>query len=95
MESKQPKQEIKIADNIPGAEYSNMMQVRHNKDEFQLIFMNVMPPSGRVAAKIMTTPGHMKRIASAMQENLKKYEDQFGAIDEAEAPQGLGFEEKK
>jgi len=94
MENK-PKQEIKIADNIPGAEYSNMMQVRHNKDEFQLIFMNVMPPSGRVAAKIMTTPGHMKRIVAAMQENLKKYEDQFGAIDEAEAPSSIGFEEKK
>lgn len=89
------KQEIKIVDNIPGAEYSNMMQIRHNKDEFQMIFMNVMPPSGRTAAKIMTTPGHMKRIVSAMQENLKKYEDQFGSIDEAEAPSGLGFEEKK
>ena len=89
------KQELKIADNIPGAEYSNMMQIRHNKDEFQMIFMNVMPPSGRVVAKIMTTPGHMKRIVMAMQENLKKYEDQFGVIDEAEAPKGLGFEERK
>ena len=90
-----PKQELKIADNIPGAEYSNMMQIRHNKDEFQMIFMNVMPPSGRVVAKIMTTPGHMKRILMAMQENLKKHEDQFGAINEAEAPKGLGFEERK
>jgi len=92
---KETKQEIKIADNIPGAEYSNMMQVRHNKDEFQMIFMNVMAPSGRVVGKIMTTPGHMKRIAAAMQENLKKYEDQFGTINESEAPSGIGFEEKK
>jgi len=89
-----PQQEIKIADNISGAEYSNMMQVRHNKDEFQMIFMNVMPPSGRVVGKIMTTPGHMKRIAMAMQDNLKKYEEQFGQIDESEAPSQLGFEKR-
>lgn len=89
------KQEIKIVDNIPGAEYSNMMQVRHNKDEFHLFFANIMPPTGRIVSKIVTSPGHMKRIMAAMQDNLKKYEDQFGQIDEAEAPASLGFEERK
>ena len=64
--------EIKIADNIPGAEYTNMMQVGHAKEEFRLIFMNVMPPSGKVVSKIITTPGHFKRIIAAMQENLQK-----------------------
>jgi hypothetical protein len=93
MENK-PKSEIKIVDNIPGAEYSNAMQIRHNKDEFQMIFMNIMPPSGRVVGKIMTTPGHMKRIALVLQENLKKYEEQFGQINEAEAPSQFGFEER-
>jgi hypothetical protein len=83
--------EIKIADNIPGAEYANLMKVGHNKEEFQLIFMNVMPPSGRVVGKIVTSPGHFKRMVSAMQENLKMYEDKIGKVEEAESPQGIGF----
>ena len=86
------KKEIKIADNIPGAEYSNAMQVNHNKDEFRLIFLNLLGASGRVSGKIVTSPGHYKRMISAMQDNLKKYEEQFGEITEATAPEKeIGF----
>ena len=76
------KQEIKIADNIPGAEYANAMQINHNRDEFQLMFLNVLGASGRIGGKIITTPGHYKRMITAMQDNLKKYESQFGEIKE-------------
>ena len=76
------KQEIKIADNIPGAEYANAMQVNHNKDEIQMMYLNVMGGSGRIASKIITTPGHFKRMVAAMQDNVKKYEDKFGEIKE-------------
>ena len=86
-------QQIKIADYIPGAEYANAMQINHNKDEFQLMFLNVMAASGRVASKVITSPGHMKRMIAAMSENLKKYEEKFGAIKEAESPneKEMGF----
>jgi len=85
--------EIKIADNIPGAEYANAMQINHNKDEFHLMFLNILGPSGRVTGKIITSPGHFKRMIAAMQENLKKYEEHFGEITEAVAPEGkeIGF----
>lgn len=76
-------QEIKIADNIPGAEYTNLAQINHNKEEFQIVFANVLPPSGRVVAKIITSPGHFKRMIAAMQDNLKKYEEKFGTVEEA------------
>jgi len=70
-------QEIKIADNIPGAEYANAMQIIHNKDEFQLVFFNILGASGRVTGKIITSPGHFKRMIAAMADNLKKYEEKF------------------
>lgn len=76
------KKEIKIADNIPGAEYANAMQISHNRDEFQMVFLNLMGLSGRVSGKIISTPGHYKRMIIAMQENLKKYEEKFGEIKE-------------
>lgn len=85
-------QEIKIADNIPGAEYTNLAQINHNKEEFQLIFANIVPPSGRVVAKVITTPGHFKRIIAAMQDNLKKYEEKFGPVEQApEVEKEIGF----
>ncbi len=78
------RKEIKIADNIPGGEYANAMQANHSKDEFYLTFLNIMAGSGRVTGKIITNPGHFKRMLAAMQENLKKYEETFGEVKEAE-----------
>jgi hypothetical protein len=85
-------QQIKIADNIPGAEYANAMQVSHNKDEFQIMFLNIMGPTGKVVGKIITSPGHLKRIVSAFQDNVKKYEERFGIIEAADSPnEEIGF----
>jgi hypothetical protein len=40
----------------------------------------------------MTNPGHFKRMVNAMNENLKKYEDQFGEIKESAAlEKEIGF----
>ncbi|MFA5124715.1 MAG: DUF3467 domain-containing protein [Patescibacteria group bacterium] len=84
--------EIKIADNSAGGEYANAMQVVHSKDEFILTFLNIVPPSGRVCAKIISSPGHCKRMIAALNDNLKKYEEKFGAITEAESPkEEIGF----
>ena len=91
MTNQQP-QEIKIADNIPGAEYTNLAQINHNKEEFIMIFANILPPTGKVVAKVITSPGHFKRMIMAMQENLKKYEEKFGIIKEApELDKEIGF----
>lgn len=96
MEQKKQKQELKIADNIAGAEYANLVQIMHNKEEFRLMFAHIFDPTGKVVGKITTSPGHFKRMLAAMQENLQKYEEQFGAIEEAEGPQkSIGFDAGK
>ncbi len=88
-------QEIKITDNIPGAEYANMMQILHTKEEFNLLFAHILPPTGKMVGKITTSPGHFKRMIEAMQQNLKTYEEQFGKVDIAEDPKSregkIGF----
>ena len=94
MENKQV--QIKTADNFPGGEYANALQVFNNKDEFVMNFMNIIGVNGRVCAKVIVTPGHMKRMINAMQDNLKKYEDKFGEIKESESPEKtIGFEDRK
>ena len=88
-QNKQPKvrqQEIKITDNIAGAEYANMMQVLHNKEEMNLLFAHILPPTGKMVAKITTSPSHFKRMIEIMKNALKIYEEQFGKIDTAQEP---------
>ena len=86
-------QEIKIADNFAGGEYANAMQVTHSKEEFILTFFNIVAPSGRVCGKIITSPGHIKRMIAALDDNLKKYEAKFGPVEEAESPKKeIGFQ---
>ena len=84
--------QIQISDNIPGAEYANAMQASHNRDEFQMMFLSIMPPSGKVSSKIITSPGHFKRMVKAMQDNINMYEEKFGEIKEAESmSKEIGF----
>lgn len=86
-----PKQ-IQIKDGFAGGEYANALQVGHNKEEILMTFLNILPPSGRVVGKIITSPGHLKRIIKAMEENLKKYESAFGEVEEAQSPKDeIGF----
>ncbi|MFH1597540.1 MAG: DUF3467 domain-containing protein [Patescibacteria group bacterium] len=86
--------QIKIPDEVLKGFHANMMAVAHSKEEFVLDYINVYPwqKSGIVGARIILTPGHLKRIISALAENLKKYEKQFGKIEEAKAPsEEIGF----
>ena len=84
-----------MADNIAGAEYSNVMQVFHNKEEFRLMFAHVFEPTGKVVAKITMTPAHFKRMVGALQENLERYEKTMGKIDDTDVSHGkIGFSDQ-
>ena len=86
MEQQAPSIQIKLTDDILGGVYSNHMQVTHTREEFVLDFMSTFPPAGKVNARVISSPGHMKRIILALQDNLRKYEAQFGPIHEAPEP---------
>ena len=92
-QQQQPK-EIKVffPNELKGGVYSNLMYITHTREEFILDFLMVSPPEGSVTARVVMSPGHIKRTILALQENLKKYEDKFGKIKEAPEPAGkLGF----
>ena len=82
--------EIKISfpEKIQGGAYANNMVVSHTKEEFILDFLMVAPPAGTVTARVIVSPGHMKRILEALRDNVSKYEQAFGAIQKAEEPRG-------
>jgi len=77
---------IKIADDELKGRYSNLLRITHTREEFILDFINLVPPQGMVCARIITSPGHMKRIVRALAANLSRYEESFGPIEEAQEP---------
>jgi len=54
--------------------------------EFLIDFLNVFPPEGVVNARVIVSPGHLKRMIRALTDNLGRYEGKFGPIVEASAP---------
>ena len=84
---------VKITDEMLNGAYANMMLAQHTKEEFILDFMNIVAPNGIVTSRVVTSPAHIKRILTALTENMKQYEPQFGKIDEGQAPtnQEIGF----
>ncbi len=84
--SEPQKLQIKIPDDVLGGVYANQMVVSHTREEFLLDFINLFPPGGVVNARVIVSPGHMKRMIRALSENLSRYEASYGAVLEAEAP---------
>ncbi len=78
--------QIKVKDDVLRGSYANIAQVQHTKEEFILDFMSVFPPAGTLNSRVIMSPGHFKRMITAMQENLQKYEQQFGSVDTADEP---------
>jgi hypothetical protein len=60
--------QIKAKDETLQGKYANVLQVQHSKEEFVLDFMNIYPwqKMGVVTARVITGPGHMKRIYKAL-----------------------------
>ena len=82
------KKEVKVTfpENLRGGAYANNMFVASTKEEFILDFMMVAPPVASVTARVIISPGHMKRMLSALKSSLDKYESKFGKLAEAVEP---------
>jgi hypothetical protein len=84
--------EIKISfpEQLKGGVYCNNMIVSHTREEFIMDFMLVAPPVSTVTARVIMSPGHMKRTIAALKSNLERYEKEIGPISEAPEPQSKG-----
>ena len=86
MDEQQPQQpqqvQIKADEKELLGQYSNLAVINHNAEEFTLNFIYVFPnvPHGKLLASIIVSPGHAKRLLRALEENIGRYEAQFGTI---------------
>ncbi|HNX58693.1 MAG TPA: DUF3467 domain-containing protein [Spirochaetota bacterium] len=79
--------EIKFDEKVAEGVFSNFANITHSPEEFivDFLFVNPVPPAGfgKLMSRIIMTPGHMKRLCAAMQENITRYEEHFGEIRSA------------
>jgi len=86
LEEKGKKINVNFPEVLRGGVYANSMVVAHTREEFIRDFMMVAPPQGSVTARVVVSPGHLKRIVAALAENAGKYESKFGRIQQAQEP---------
>ncbi|MCW1969666.1 MAG: DUF3467 domain-containing protein [Anaerolineae bacterium] len=79
--SQQTGLQIDIPANLD-ATYSNFAVIQHTPAEFVIDFVRVLPnmPHAKVGARVVTTPMHAKLLLRALQDNIDKYEAQYGTI---------------
>jgi hypothetical protein len=83
---------VTFPEHLRGGVYCNNMFVTHTREEFIMDFLMVAPPMGAVNARVIMSPGHIKRMIQALQENLGRYEQKHGRVEMAAEPKGkLGF----
>ena len=84
-QKEQPKN-LKLNINPDGANrpYANLVVVSHNPTEMILDFAQMLPgiEGAMVRERIIMNPIHAKRLLAALNDNIKKYEQQFGSIVE-------------
>ena len=85
--------QLQIEDAVANGAYVNMALLNHNETEFVIDFIYVQPqqPKAVVRARVINSPKHMKRLLHALQDNVAKYESQFGKIDISGPPPSLGM----
>jgi len=62
--------------------YANMAIIAHSPSEFVLDFVRMMPglKQANVKSRVILTPDQAKKLLFALQDNVAKYEKQFGTI---------------
>jgi hypothetical protein len=79
---------IELSEEVAEGIYSNLAIISHNQSEFIVDFVRLLPnvPKAKVKSRIILTPQHAKRLLSALADNVKKYEAQFGHVENQDPP---------
>ena len=75
---------LDIAPDVARGTYSNLAIITHSPTEIILDFAQMMPGTQNptVRERIVMNPIHAKRLLNALTENISKFEQNFGVIEE-------------
>jgi hypothetical protein len=72
--------QVVTGDEMSRGRYSNNMLISHTPEEFIIDWLLNSPAGTHLVARVVVTPGHLKRIIGALEDNLKRYEANFGDV---------------
>ncbi len=83
--------EIELSEEMAEGTYANLAIISHSQSEFVIDFVRLMPnvPKAKVKSRVIITPDHALRLMNALQDNLAKYEENYGPINEGGGPSGF------
>ncbi len=78
----QQKVNIEIGDKEAEGIYSNLVLISHSPAEFVIDFTRMVPgmPKTKIYSRIIMTPQHIKSFSKALNDNIEKFEKEFGEI---------------
>ena len=80
---------IELPEDVAEGIYSNLAIISYSHSEFIADFIRMVPnvQKSKVKARVILTPQHAKRLLKALNDNIQKYESQYGKIDMPEQSQ--------
>ena len=74
---KQNQIQIELTDEVAQGVYANLAVIAHSPSEFILDFIRIVPGTlkAKVQSRIILTPDNAKRLLSALQDNIRKFEE--------------------
>ena len=74
--------QIELPQSVAQGEYANFAIITHGSSDFVIDFARVLPgvPKAQVCSRVILAPEHAKRLLGALQENIMRYEKEFGVI---------------
>lgn len=83
-----PNLNLDITAEVATGIYSNLAVISHTPTEMVLDFAQMLPgaKNANVRSRVIMNPVHAKRLLMALNENIQKYESQFGTIEEPKMP---------
>ena len=74
--------QLELPQEVTQGEYANFAIITHSSSDFIVDFARVLPgvPKAQVKSRVILAPEHAKRLLAALQENVMRYEHEFGPI---------------
>ena len=74
--------QLELPQDVAQGEYVNFAIITHSSSDFVIDCARVRPglPKAQVKSRVIMAPEHAKRLLAALQENVMRYEKEFGTI---------------
>ena len=74
--------QIELPQGVAQGEYANFAIITHGSSDFVVDFARVLPgvPKAQVCSRVILAPEHAKRLLGALQDNIMRYEKEYGPI---------------